>query len=1131
MMHADVAGAGTVHEIPQAVQWLKEHLYQAPAVQTLLTAVGTGQKPTEFVRAAGSLPAVVAAAVHERFERPLLYIAPDMRAAERLRDDLRTLVGYDAAWLLPPFSAIPYDPLQQNPRFDERAGVLEALMNRQLRILITVPSVLTERFSPLKEHEDRFVRLQPGDEIDREALALVLTEAGMRREIRAEEPGSFAVRGAIIDLYPPSFAEPVRVELWGDEITELRTYDPMTQRSHDQIDEVRFYAGEKDIKPSDLGLWDIVPDKTVIFIDDPDELQGGLDRSWEEIRYQYIKRRDLEKDRKTPEPETLFHLPSAVHKALNARTRVIHRGKAASTQGAINLDSREHESYMGDMGRLGTHLRQHVVEGMQNLILCENESQVDRLEDILEEREVPMEGTHVIVGALHGGFVWPNARLAVLTDHQIFGRHRRTMPFRRRKYRTDPSLMDQLTRGDYVVHTEFGIGKYIGPKTIEVSGSERECLQLEYRDGVKVYVRLDQFSRLQKYQGTDGAPPKLSRIGGADWSAARKKTQKAVELIAKEVIELYARRRMEGGNAFSPDTPWQREMEAAFEFEDTPDQARAAEEIKQDMEKDVAMDRLLCGDVGFGKTEVAVRAVFKAVQDSKQVAILVPTTILAQQHYATFRQRLARYPIRVDVMSRFRSRKQQKETVAGLENGKVDVVIGTHRLLSRDIAFKDLGLIVIDEEHRFGVKHKERLKELRTTVDVLTMTATPIPRTLHMALSGARDMSMISTPPQDRLPIETEVAPFDERLIRETILREVARGGQVYFLHNRVQSIHAMEALVNRLVPGVKTGIAHGQMKENELEKVMEAFIEERFQVLICTMIIESGLDIPNVNTLIVNRADRFGLAQLYQLRGRIGRSHRQAYAYLLTPPRLLLNHDARRRLETLAEYTRLGSGFQIAMRDLEIRGAGNLLGHQQSGFINAVGFEMYTEMLAETVKRLSEAKQTDLPDVKPTMLEPRDVKVEVAEDAVLPESYVTEAPERVELYRRMSRAKKADEVIAMRAELRDRFGRLPEEAVHLLGIVETQARAAAKGIQRVEVYDDAVFVSFHKEWGGEDIGEKIGEMLSSLEDLDVELKGSENVGLKVSMDASLEWADRWQYLQETLSRLTDETIPLEVEG
>jgi transcription-repair coupling factor (superfamily II helicase) len=529
---------------------------------------------------------------------------------------------------------------------------------------------------------------------------------------------------------------------------------------------------------------------------------------------------------------------------------------------------------------------------------------------------------------------------------------------------------------------------------------------------------------------------------------------------------------------------------------------------------------------------VAVRAVFKAVQDSKQVAILVPTTILAQQHYATFRQRLARFPIRVEVMSRFRSRAQQKEVVAGITDGKVDVVIGTHRLLSKDIAFKDLGLIVIDEEHRFGVKHKERLKELRTTVDVLTMTATPIPRTLHMALSGARDMSMISTPPQDRLPIETEVAPFDERLIRETILREVARGGQVYFLHNRVQSIHAMESLVNRLVPGVKTGVAHGQMKETELEKVMEGFIDERFQVLICTMIIESGLDIPNVNTLIVNRADRFGLAQLYQLRGRIGRSHRQAYAYLLTPPRLLLNRDARRRLETLAEYTRLGSGFQIAMRDLEIRGAGNLLGHQQSGFINAVGFEMYTEMLADTVKRLSEAKQADLPEVKKAVLEPRDVKVEVSQDAVLPESYVTEAPERVELYRRMSRAKEGQQIVAMREELRDRFGPLPEEAVHLLGIVETQTRAAAKGVQRVEVYDDSVFLTFHKEWGGEDIGERIGEVLSSVEDLDVELKGSENVGLKLPLDPYEEWEDRWARLQETLSRLPDEqvTVPVEAE-
>ncbi len=1103
---------------------LRNSIYDAPVVKRILSDLGKGNGPVEFVRAAGSLPCFIASAVVERMQRRVLYIAPDMRTAEMARDDLRTLLGEENAWLLPPRGAIPYDPLHQNNRFDERAGVFENLVSGKWNAIIAVPSVLVERFESLKVQSDRLIRFQVNDEIDREALVLILTESGMRREIRVEGPGQFTVRGSVVDIFPPSFEEPVRLELWGDEITEMRNFDPVTQRSSDHVSELMFYAGEQKEAPREAGIWDLLPHDAVVFIDDADSLELGLNKAWEEIQYQYIKRRDLEKDRKTPEPETLYHLASSVYTGFSKYGQLIHRGEAAPTKGAYSLESRSHESYMGDLERLIKHFRQYRVEGMQSVVLCERESQVDRLEDMLVDRGCDMNGIHVTIGAIHNGFTWPEAEVSVFTDHQIFGRYRRTSPFRKRKRRIDPTAFEELQRGDFVVHAEFGVGRYLGLKKIKVNHVERECLQIEYKDDVKVYVRLDQFASLQKYQGADGVKPKLSKIGGTDWSTARNKTLKAVEKLAREILELYARRQIEGGHAFAPDTPWQREMEAAFEFEDTPDQATAAEEIKQDMEKNLAMDRLLCGDVGFGKTEVAVRAAFKAMQDSKQVAVLVPTTILAQQHYSTFLERLRRYPVQIEVLSRFRTAAQQKRVVQGLKDGKVDLLIGTHRLLSRDIEFNNLGLLIVDEEHRFGVKHKEKLRQLRASVDVLTMSATPIPRTLHMALSGAKDMSMISTPPVDRHPIQTEIAPFDERLIREAIVREMARGGQVYLLHNRVKSIHAIQTMVQRLVPGVRTAVAHGQMKERELENVMQRFLENKHDVLICTMIIESGLDIPNVNTLIVNRADRLGLAQLYQVRGRIGRSHRKAFAYMLTPPRMLLNIDARKRLETIAENTRLGSGFQIAMRDLEIRGAGNLLGPQQSGFINAVGFEMYTEMLADAVRKLSDESDTKLPEVQ-VQRSPRDVKVDVALDAMLPPAYVTEASERVELYRRLSRAGNVAEVLNLREELVDRFGKLPEEAANLLWIVETQARAVGKGVARVDLAEDALFVEFVSEYGGDDFGGMIGVIMDRLQEFPVELKGSGSFGLKVELLDCEDWTSRWKRLMDVLKALPEFTL------
>ncbi len=1103
---------------------LKNLIYESDPVQRIISRINSEEEAIELARLPGSLPAFIVASIVDCTSRPVVLVARHTRAAERARDDLRSILGEERAFFLPPRAMIPYDPLHQNLRFDERAAVFEKLLEGTMDVLITVPATLNERFEDLKVQQNRIVKFQAHDEIDREALILVLSEMGMRRELRAEEPGQFAIRGAVIDLFPPSAEYPVRLELWGDEIVELRQYDPATQRSLKQISEMSFFAGENSPAERSLGVWNMISPETIFFIDDYDNMMEELERSWEEITYQYEKRRDFEIDRETPKPQSLFWTKGEVISALNRRRRVIHRGEAAPTRGAINFHGKSHDSYLGDLKRLAQHLSQYRIEDIQCIILCDREGQVERLEDLLEEYGVSLGQVRIGVGALHKGFTFPAANVAVLTDHQIFGRHKRTLPFRQRRRSADSRLFEQLQKGDFVVHTDFGIGRYLGLKTIKVGGVERECLQIEYQEGVKVYVRLEQFSYLQKYQGVDGAPPKLSRIGGSDWSRTRKKAQEAVEELAGEIIELYARRQLEGGFAFSSDSPWQREMEAAFEFEDTPDQAAAVEEIKYGMEQPIAMDRLLCGDVGFGKTEVAIRAAFKAVQDSKQVAVLVPTTILAQQHHATFVERLRRYPIRIETLSRFRTAPQQKLIVKAIAKGEVDIVIGTHRLFSNDVNFKDLGLLIIDEEHRFGVKQKEKLKKLRATVDVLTLTATPIPRTLHLALSGAKDMSLISTPPHDRQPIETEIAPFDQRLIREAILREMARGGQVYFLHNRVQSIMAIKRMLTRLLPEVRIGVAHGQMKERELEMVMEDFLHERYDVLVCTMIIESGLDIPNVNTLIVNRADRLGLAQLYQVRGRIGRSYRKAFAYLLTPPRMVLTTEARKRLETIAEHTRLGSGFQIAMRDLEIRGAGNLLGPQQSGTINQVGFDLYTDMLSAAVKKLSEETETALPELKQTA-DPRNVKVEVGVDAILPTSYVSEPSERVELYRRLSRMDALEAIHDLSEELKDRYGPIPEETMHLLSIVELQIRAALVDVVKIEVYEDSAFFYFNEHWGGDHFGEYVADILDKLQNMPIEFKGAGALGLKLSLIDCHEWSDRWQRIFHLLEGLPRKSL------
>ncbi len=732
------------------------------------------------------------------------------------------------------------------------------------------------------------------------------------------------------------------------------------------------------------------------------------------------------------------------------------------------------ENFSGKWEELVVTLEHWQQEGYRIVILINTRGQLERVEELLEEWELfpiissEQEGApeqdlqngnvYLVEGRLSTGFRLPALKLAVLTENEIFSR-RKTR--RKRWTFTDSSQAissyTDLKVSDYVVHINYGIGQYLGTQTLDIEGSLRDYMAIRYADKDRLYIPLDQVDLIQKYIGVEGHTPRLSNLSGGNWQQIKQRAKRAVRKMARELLELYALRGSLPAYAFSTDTPWQHELESSFEYEETPDQLRATSEIKEDMEASRPMDRLVCGDVGYGKTEVAVRSAFKAILDSKQVAILVPTTILAQQHLNTFQERFSPFPIRVEMLSRFKTPREQRDILKDLKQGKIDVVIGTHRLIQKDVEFHDLGLVIIDEEQRFGVVHKERLKELRKTVDVLTMTATPIPRTLHMSLAGIRDMSIINTPPEDRLPIATFVVPFDRELITEAILRELSRGGQVYFVHNRVQSIASMASFVQRLVPQARVAIAHGQMRERELEHIMTRFIEEEYDILVCTTIIESGLDITNVNTIIVDGAHYLGLAQLYQLRGRVGRAKRQAYVYFLYPRGRALSEVAEKRLQAIREFTELGSGFKLAMRDLEIRGAGNILGAEQHGHLIAVGFEMYCRLLAEAVKELKgEGIEIEFEKLRPSI----DLKIQ----ARIPDDYISSPELKIEAYRKMAYAEKEEEIKDLEWELEDRYGAPPTTVRNLLKVILLRILAKNKGIRSLSSGPRGIAIELEEE-------------------------------------------------------------------
>jgi transcription-repair coupling factor (superfamily II helicase) len=1007
----------------------------------------------------------------------MVVLVPDERrlppAISDLTSFLRALGSERKVLPFPGFALDPYRGL--SPHLDivtARLEALGALLSREEVVVVaSAPAVLYRTAEPsLLRSSIRTLR--PKETLDPLELERFFVLGGYRYEDPVTTPGDFARRGGILDVFPPASAWPLRLELLGDEIEEIRSFDPESQRARETLGEARIgpagewpvteehlraLGGDEVLTRAGMGfllpalpqyqasLFDYLGADGLLVAEEPAAIVHAAEAEWERVLASYGEAGEHDRARYAEPAKLLLDLAD-----LESRMEV----------GAVSL--REVDVLGSDTRHLSTHLlpsyrgrvseflnevRARLDSGQHVRVFVGGEGMAERCVELFSEAgiaagraaEEPAGVVHLELGALSQSFAVPSVSLAVFTASDVFAEPPRTTARRGLKLGRFLSDFRDLKVGDYVVHTDHGIGLFVGLSKIDSNGVE--LVALEYAGGDKLYVPVDRLDLLEKYSSSEGKRPRIDKLGGTGWERVKKRVRKSMRDMAQELLKLYAQRKASKGFAFSPDSPWMREFEGLFAFEETPDQQQAIEDVKRDMEAPSPMDRLICGDVGYGKTEVAMRAAFKAVSDGKQVAVLVPTTVLAFQHLATFQERFAPFPVRIEMLSRFRSRKEQKTVLEDLAAGKVDVIIGTHRLLSKDVAFADLGLLVVDEEQRFGVSHKERLKALRHGVDALTLTATPIPRTLHMSLSGIRDLSVIETPPKDRMAIQTHIARLDSKVLSEAIRYELGRGGQVYFVHNRVGSIYSMANYLKRLVPEARIVVGHGQMREQELENVMLSFIRGEFDILVSTTIIENGLDIPRVNTLIVNRADRYGLAQLYQLRGRVGRSNRRAYAYLLVPEETHLTPLARRRLAAIREFSELGAGFRIAALDLELRGAGNLLGGEQHGHIDAVGFDLYCRLLDETVQELETG-------VAPAAARASlNLRIELR----IPEDFIHDMNQRMSIYKRASTARDRETLERLQDETRDRYGPLPERLLQFFEYGRLQVLANDIGLSAIE--------------------------------------------------------------------------------
>jgi len=1180
---------------------LQSALRDVPAYRDLIGSLRSRSGPLPALRLRQSSRAVVAAALANDLACPTILVTARSERAHLWFDELRVWMEepqrvFHFADPDPlPYERVPWSRETRQSRLTALAALGNA-PNPEVKppIVIASARALMQRTISPKELRLALRPLRHGQLVDLDKLLLRWLGLAYQPVQVVDEPGTFSRRGGIVDIYPPNLDWPVRLELFGDEVDSLRTFDPSTQRTREHVGQVLIGPGsealtkygaravdrmddlnlatcsslvrqrceeEQEKLASGIGfrgvefylpylygqpgsLLDHLSSGGLLLFDDSVDLAAtwtGLEQQADRLQQDLMAARELPPAFAAPHFDWQ-HFQNAVETRSDVRS--VPLGMDGSPAGGEGIGSNVSDlaKAFGPGQRYGGRLRQ-VLEDVQNLQAQGHQAvfatrQAPRLSSLLndsgqtasavERLTSPLlpQQVAVVQGTLSEGWVLntPSAEIHLLTDTELFGW---AAPYRRRRPRPRPlapeAFFSEVKTGDYVVHIEHGIGLFKGLTSMEVRGTQREYLRVDYAQDDRLFVPVHQADRLSRYMGAAEVAPPLHRLGTADWALVKQRARRAVADLADDLLELYAAREVAGGFAFSHDTTWQAELEAAFPYIETEDQLQAVAEVKQDMQRAKPMDRLVCGDVGYGKTEVALRAAFKAVMDGKQVAVLVPTTVLAQQHFDTFSQRLRPYPVEVAMLSRFRSRSQQSKIVQRLAEGNVDIVVGTHRLLSKDIAFKDLGLLVIDEEQRFGVGHKEKIKRFRHEVDVLTLTATPIPRTLYMSLSGVRDMSTINTPPEERMPIRTSVVEYDETLIRQAILRELDRGGQVYFVFNRVRGIQQMAERLRNLVPEATFVVGHGQMPERQLAAVMSDFAGGDYDVLVCTTIIQSGLDIPNVNTLIVHRADRFGLADLYQLRGRVGRSAQRAYAYLLFEKHQAISSIARRRLETIMEASELGAGFQIAMRDLEIRGAGELLGARQHGHIAAVGFDLYTRLLTKAVQDAQQEKKqvrgeepAPLRDWSSDPIAPP-VALDLPLNARLPEDYVPNAVLRLQIYRRMADLTDIDEIKSLEEELTDRFGPLPDEVVNLLYVVRIKTLCLRAGVSAISQEDGQLAL----------LNEALGSMDRKL--VQRRLGSGVRVGprqVRLPFSAEDDWQAQLEHLLQTIA-----TLPLGPQG
>lgn len=1049
---------------------------------------------------AGSSDALLISDLFSKSENTVMVFTENSKKAELLVDEVRSFLGDDQVILFPSRDAVPYNMKSPfGPTVESRFRVLSNLLQGNRNVIIAPFSTLLQKISSRKSLFNKVIRLQAGDEISIADLSGWLNDNGFRRENHVSDIGTYSVRGGIVDIYPFLYENPLRIEFWGDVVDSIREFDVFSQKSLNPLKKAEIFP-VKEFSFSDSQIddalqnieeycsnngfdqmvihklehqwksigdfegiewfihWfdqpyssilDYLPSNTTIIWDDV----IPVDRRFDEARQNY--QRHMER---VPElfrqvisfPDKLLHNDNSIEEDFNTFD-CIYVETLDTPKDTVNykVSYLEQPQLPRELDSLTENLKSHYHQGLRCILICPNLGHAERMQELIQD-SCPF--VEIVTGFLLHGFIHKEDNYILYTESQILNKPVRPVRVKKQKSGIPITGYDSLTAGDYVVHEDHGISKFVGIERIKAGDTQNDCMVLIFADHAKVYVPVEDFHKVQKYVGKETVEPALSKIGTSAWERLKTRTRESLKEMAQELIELYAKRQFLEGIRFQSDNMWQKEFEDSFIYEETVDQLKAIKEIKEDMESPKPMDRLVCGDVGFGKTEVAMRAAFKAVMSGYQVAVLAPTTILAAQHYSTFCERMSDFPVKIATLSRFLKPSEQKPIVEKVKEGKIDILIGTHRILSDDISFKNLGLLIIDEEQRFGVNHKEKLKQFRYKVDTLSLTATPIPRTLHMSMIGARDLSIINTPPRNRLPIETKVAEYHDELIKKAIDYELQRGGQVYFVNNRIKNLDAIQDKLEQLTPQARIIAAHGQMDEKELELIMKEFIAGRYDILLSTVIIENGLDIPNVNTIVVNRADTLGLSQLYQLRGRVGRSSEQAYAYFLTPPFNQVNEISLKKLRALEQYTDLGSGFQIAMRDMEIRGAGNILGTMQHGFIAAVGFELYCRLLQDAVAEIKgEKPRTNISDVK----------LDIPLEAYIPTEYISDSDTRISVYQELSSVSTLETISEIQISMSDRFGPLPESVNALILLMKAKILGRRAGCSRIALNKNNEFVLF----------------------------------------------------------------------